>query len=180
MNFSKRTITVNDTDVELDVDVGLPIANVSTDMDRIASQMAWWGSVWAAAEREAAQVEAHYRQWRASKINEIVKRDPKLAEWKVKALVEADPKFLAFKRAAATTIENTTLARAVFDSLDKKSNQLQSKGAMQRSELAVTGMTTPEHPRSAAMHKHSNGTDVDHEQARTEKVRGIFRNKKRK
>jgi len=181
MDFGKRSITVNGIEVELDVNVDLPIADVSNDMDRVASQMAWWGSVWASAEREAAEVDAHYRRWRAMKLKQVLSKDPKLAEWKVKAEVESDAKFLEFKTAAATADENITLARAMFASAGKKANQLQSKGAMQRSELAATGMTTPEEPRSAPTHRRSTKDEPDNDtpddDARRDKVRGIFRTK---
>ncbi|MGW8177327.1 MAG: hypothetical protein ACWGQW_00800 [bacterium] len=145
--FKRRTITVNGILVELDTDVDLQVGALSGDMDKVASQMGFWGSVWASAVEERTNVDAHYRHWRAKTVEAILAEDPKLAEWKVKAKVEAGADFLKMKAALAISERNVTLAKAVFDSFDKKANQLQSKGAMSRSELDATGMSTPSKPR---------------------------------
>jgi hypothetical protein len=141
--FKRFSITVNGIQVELDVDLDLHVGALSGDMDKVASQMGFWGAVWAAAAEEHANVTAQYRRWRAQKAEAVLAVDKKLAEWKVKNKIEADPQFLAMKAAQAKAERHVILARAVFDSFDKKSNQLQSKGAMSRSELDATGMATP-------------------------------------
>jgi len=145
--FQKRTITVNGEEVTMDVRVDLFVGDLSGDMDKVAAQMGFWGNVWAAAIQERDDADAHYRAWRARTTGEILKADPKLAEWKVKSKIEAHPNFLKYKHATAIAEGNVIQCKATFESLDKKSNQLQSKGAMSRSELDATGMTTPEKPR---------------------------------
>jgi hypothetical protein len=151
VDFAKRSITVMGEKVDLNTKVDLPIADVSVDMSKVAAQIGWWGSVWAAAEKERMQSEAHYRRWRAGMTNGILDSDPKLAEWKLRARIEADPKFIEFKDALAQAEENVVLAKNQVEAFKAKGNQLQSRGAMQRSELDATGMTTPERPKSAPM-----------------------------
>lgn len=148
--FKVRTIKVNGVEVSLDTDVDLGVGDLTGDMDSVAAQMGFWGSVWSAAVQEIGDADAHYRHWRAQKANEVLKADPKLPEWKVRNRIESDPKFLVYKHALAVADNHVTLAKATFMSFDKKSNQLQSKGAMSRSELDATGMSTPATPRPKA------------------------------
>jgi len=145
--FKRRTITVNGSEVSLDIDVDLQIGALSGDMDTIAAQMGFWASVWAAAVREADEADAHYRNWRGRQIGEILRSDPKLAEYKVNARINAMDDFLKWKHAQALAAEHVVLAKGLFESLGRKSNQLQSKGAMSRKELDATGMATPSVPR---------------------------------
>jgi hypothetical protein len=136
--FSKREIVVSGEIISLDTGADLLIRDISTDMDNVASQMAWWGSVQALAECEKEQVDAQYRKWRAEKILEV---DPKFTapEWRVKALVEADDEFLAHKAEIARTIDNALAAKAMFMAFEKKANTLQSRGANQRTERDKAG-----------------------------------------
>lgn len=140
--FARRTMTVNGHEVVLDIDMDLQIGALSGDMDKVAAQMGFWGSVWAAAIREHEDADAHYRHWRARQVNAILESEPKLAEYKVNARINAMDGFLKLKSAQALASEHVAMARTMFDSLDKKSNQLQSKGAMSRSEIDATGMHT--------------------------------------
>jgi len=63
-----------------------------------ASMQADW------AKREGEELynqivaDAEYRQWRAKVINNLLTQDPKLSEWKIKALIEQDDKFVEFKQ----------------------------------------------------------------------------------
>lgn len=179
MNFGKREIVVMGQVVELNVDADLPIADISADMDKVAAQMAWWGSVWAAAEREKIDADAYYRRWRAQKTNDVLAADPKLAEWKLKAAIEADENFVKLKAALAQAEENTLLARNVFLSLDKKANQLQSRGAAARQTMAREGMATPAESRSASFEASDVGAPDD-VSARVERLKEINRAKKLK
>lgn len=124
----------------------LGIVDLSTDMDRVAALMGFWGSVWASAVEEHAMADAHYRSWRARETQRLLDSSPKLAEWKLKADIEASPHFLALKQAIASAERNVVHAKATFESFSKKANQLQSKGAMLRDELGATGMHTPSEP----------------------------------
>jgi len=135
-------LRVDGQDISIDLDAELEIGDVSSDMDQIAAQMAYWGSVWAAAEYERVRVEAHYRQWRAQRKQAISQQNTKLAEWKVTQEIQSDPDYVKLYRAQAEAVKNSTLAKSIFEAHRIKANMLQSKGAMMRSELDATGMST--------------------------------------
>lgn len=178
--FRKQTIVVNGTEVVVDVDEDLAIADLSGDMDTVASQMAYWGAVWAAAVREKMETDSHYRHWRAQQTELILEADKKLAEWKVKAKIESQEPFLKFKAALALAERNVTLTKAVFDSFDKKSNQLQSKGAMSRSEIDATGMHTPKKPKqrkSARKPRKLPAVPLKEDDERVSAMKDIFKKK---
>lgn len=149
MDFSKRKITVNGTEIEFDTRTHFPVGDISDDMRDVASAMAWWGSVWAAAEAERIVADSFYRAWRARLSEKLLSDDPKLSVEKLKNKVEAHPEFMKCKQALALAEENVTLCKAAFNSLEKKGNMLQSLGAKTREELRVTGLTTPSEPSSA-------------------------------
>jgi len=144
LSFETRTITVLGDSVEFDIRDGFPITDISDDMSKVASQMAWWGAVHAAAEREKIEVDAHYRAWRARETENFLKQDSKLSVDKLRAKVEALPEFLRFKKALAQAEENVILARSAFEALSKKGNMLQSRGAMEREERGKIGIRTTE------------------------------------
>jgi len=143
MSFNKIDITVNGEKLAMDLNETLEIGDISEDMKKVAAQMGFWGSVWAAAEGEMERCDAFYRKWRAETTKKLMAANDKMAEWKLKQEVEADPKFIQYKEAIAKSITNATLARSVFEAFKIKSNVLQSKGARERAELDSTGMTTP-------------------------------------
>lgn len=120
----------------------LTVGDISKDMDRVASIMAYWGTVWASAEQEKERTDRDYRSWRAVEARKILADDPKIAEWKAKASIEASKAFRQFKEAIATAARNVVLARTQFDSYRVKSSILQSRGAMLRSEVGATDMVT--------------------------------------
>jgi hypothetical protein len=144
VEFNKRTIIVQGVEIDIDIDEsGLAIADLSEDMGRVAAQLAWWASVWAAAEAERMQSDAFYRRWRALQGKALLEKDPKLSDEKRKIHIESDEKFLELKGAMAKAEENVVFAKGMFQAFEKKGNMLQSRGAMARGELAKTGMTTP-------------------------------------
>jgi len=60
-------------------------------------QVAW-------AKREGEELynqivaDAEYRQWRAKTVDTLLAQDPKLPEWKAKAAIEQDDKFVEYKQ----------------------------------------------------------------------------------
>jgi hypothetical protein len=148
LDFSKRTITVAGQAVEFNTKTWFPVSpDLSGDMGDVASAMAWWGSVWAAAAGEQIATDTFYRAWRARTSDALWADDPKLSLDKVKNKVEAHPDFSKLKAAMALAEENVTLAKCAFQALEKKGNMLQSLGANSRSELRATGMSTPIEPK---------------------------------
>lgn len=143
MNFMEIEIKVNGVVVKADIRDELEIVDINDDMNKVASQIAYWGSVWASAEQEAAAIEAYYRKWRADKGKAISERSDKLAEWKIRQMLESDGKFHAIKISLAEASRNVIIAKTMYESFRTKASMLQSKGAMLRAELDSTSMRTP-------------------------------------
>jgi hypothetical protein len=149
--FARQRIKVQGTVVDVYI-IGdgaeLPIgADLSEEMDRVSAQLAYWGSVAADAQAELTQVDAWYRRFRAQTSTEMLTRDPKASEWKVRNAVEGSDGFIKHKDAIALAEKNLGVCEAMVRAFEKKANQLQSRGARVRSELNSQGMTTPETPR---------------------------------
>lgn len=125
--------------VESDIQAELTITHVDKELRVVPAQMNRWAAVWAAAEAEYAQIDAQYRAWRGSMVEAILSGDPKRAEWKVRAEIEADPQFMKFKNALALALRNKTRSHAIFQSFETKARLLQTKGANARAELSKTG-----------------------------------------
>jgi hypothetical protein len=188
--FRNVKIVVSGHEVELDVDVDLSIANLDIDMDRVASQMGFWGSVWSAAIEENIFAKAHYRHWRAKMAEMLLAKEPKLSEWKIKVKIEATEEFLKFKRSLSISEKNVAISKNMFASFEKKSNQLQSKGAMSRTEIGAIGMSTPVTPKKRGRPKKSEQREkqqtkikkiepvVDDSDQRIQAMKAMFSKKK--
>ena len=120
----------------------MTIRDISSEQSQIASKMAWWGAVEAYAASKQFALVAMYRNWRASYSKAILEREPKLAEWKVKAQIEADDQFVDIKKEIGEAERVVLLARRTYGALEKMANQLQSIGAAKRGEMKLTGMNT--------------------------------------
>lgn len=149
--FARKKIKVQGIVVEvliLGKRAELPVdPDLSEEMDRVAAQLGYWGSVLASAKKERIQTDASYRRFRAKSLEAIIKNDPKLAFEKAKALVEASDGFSQFKEAIAQAEENAELCQAMVNAFDKKGNVLQSKGAFMRDVIKHQGKITTKKPR---------------------------------
>lgn len=163
--FAKQKIKVEGQVVEvliLGPGADLPIGpDLSEEMDRVAAQLGYWGAVLADAAGELKKVDAWYRKFRAEVTNEVLSRDPKIAEWKLKARIEATDGFIQHKTAIAMAEKNLRLCEAMVRAFDKKANQLQSKGAKMRTELNAQGMTTPAEERDRGWNLSGKGSEHD-------------------
>lgn len=149
--FARQTIKVDGAAVEVFImgkGATLPIgADLSEEMDRVSAQLGYWTAVAAEAKSEAIGVDAQYRAFRANAANAVLEATPNLAEWKVKARVDATAGFLQHKNAIAAAEKNLSLCEGMVLSFSKKANQLQSIGANTRSQMGAQGMTTPKRPK---------------------------------
>jgi hypothetical protein len=142
--FQNRTIEVDGQSVVVDCspDSDLWINDLTSDMARVAALIAYWASVRASATKERRLCDAAYRSWKARAKLAVITSAPKLAEWKVAAQVESEPKFLEFQAALATADSNVELCGDMVTAFCKKANVLQSRGATARQELERQGLTT--------------------------------------
>lgn len=142
MNKGIIKVAIGKETIEIDTAKETLIGDVSADMDRVASQIAWFGELLGAAEAERVRVDSGYRRWRAKIAKEMLKKDPKISEWKVKAEIESSNTFAEFKEAIAQAEHQYTALKELVAALKEKSPNLRSKGARQRAELDSTDMST--------------------------------------
>jgi hypothetical protein len=65
------------------------------------------------ATREVLRAELIYRQWKAGYIRALLEEDPKLSEWKIKALVEAAQQFGRHKTAQLEAARNLVVLQVL-------------------------------------------------------------------
>lgn len=144
MPFNKLSLVVDGQNVSIDFDEDMQIGDISEDMTKVASQVAFWGAVWAAAESESKRADAAYRQWRADQTNMVLEADPKMAEWKARAKVEELKTFVELKSAISQAEANAVSARQVCEAFKIKAHVLQSFGAHKRAEMFADDVHTSE------------------------------------
>lgn len=147
--------------IVVDINELLVIEDINNDMIKVAAQLGYWSKLIGAAEAEKIEVDAFYRRWRAEAGYRLLEKDAKLAEWKVRQVIEADDQFEILKKAQAAAAKNVATCRGICDSLRIKAQMLQSKGAMMRAELDSTGMSTPSKTSKSAKASTSDAGAMD-------------------
>ena len=113
------------------------VEDINDSMRKQAALMSWWGKVWATAEAEQIEADAHYRRWLGARLVELGTGKDALSEWKAKAAVESEETFIRMKKAIAQAARNVRIAQTQFMSAEKNASLLQSLGANAREELAA-------------------------------------------
>lgn len=116
--------------------------DLDSEMDTVAARIGFFGELLAAVNEEAIRLDTAYRSWRAAETMRLLKDDPKVSEWKVRAAIEASDKFRQFKDAKAKIKYNLVALDSLIQALAEKSPNLRSKGARLRAELEGLDMTT--------------------------------------
>lgn len=169
MDFGKRTIVVNGTKVSLDRS-DLIIHSIDDAQRHAASEMAWWGSVWAAAEEEHLKADAYYRQWRARLKVSIMDVKPAPAEHKVNALIESEKRFYELKSAIAKAKQNVITAETMFKSYDKQGAMAKSIGDRMVKEITGQGRNTRVRPDSSSTRDMPKATADTAEKSRLKEI----------
>ena len=141
LSFKRRVIKVQGVSIKIEPEEYI-INDIDDTQRKVSKQMAFWSSVWGAAVEEQIKADAFYRAWRADRTEALLKEDPKISEWKVKAKIEADPLFLKMKQAIAIASDNVTTSEHIWKTLDKRGNLSQSLGAKTRKEIAKQDLST--------------------------------------
>lgn len=84
--------------------------------------------------RLSADTDARYRAWKAGFKVDLLKDDPKMAEWKVTALAEAQPEFLAFKTEQAEWVGDLIYLRGLFEALRSKGFMVKARTDLARGQ----------------------------------------------
>ena len=98
--------------LEVQIDYTAP---ASCAPEALPEAIAEWRKLHGEAQAIVQLVEAEYRAWRAHATGEILHRDGKIAEWKMKAQLEADPTFIKYKEAGAAALKNEAAVRGMLD-----------------------------------------------------------------
>ena len=136
----KREVGGRDVIVELDTKSLEPSADLDSDAGSVASQVGLVGEILAVTTERLESADAKYRQWRATKAGTILHSDPKLAEWKVKAKVEADPGFMTHKNAIASLTGDLEFLRVYLSGLKTKASMIRGRIELTRSEWDGTSL----------------------------------------
>lgn len=137
-----KKIVIGVEEIEIDFEEESSITDIDKDMQEVSSQIGYYGAILAEAKAEELRLEAEYRKWRAGVSKDILSKDSKTAEWKVRAEIESRPKFESFKKAKAQIVLNVTSLESLIMALREKSTNLRSIGARERLERGSLDMTT--------------------------------------
>lgn len=142
--FATITLKIEGETIIAPVVHDLTIDEIGEDMDIVSAQMGYWSNVLAAAEEELAAADASYRSWRANMGIELAEHPntAKLAAHKIKDQIDGSAQFLEHKATIARRQRNVNTLTRLFQAFDKKGNQLQSRGAIQRAIIEKTGIQT--------------------------------------
>lgn len=112
IDWGKWELMINGTPV-----VGGAEEISQADFQDLPEKLPWWYHILAEAQYEAEQVQTHYRRWYGKFASDALKKDPKLAEWKIKAKSQDDPSFWSYKEAMAQTHRNVTMINGMIEGL---------------------------------------------------------------
>lgn len=101
----------------------------------VAVHLAYWGSIFGAKLEEEELADALYRQWHGTTTSALLSSEEKApAEWKVKAVLEADVAFMECKERIARSKREVASAKAIFDAYSRKADILARLIAREDSE----------------------------------------------
>lgn len=131
-----RTFVRNIDGREINVHLSLRDLEIGNDFVRematLPSLMGLVGELIADVTDAYQTADAEYRQWRGRQVGAVLAADAKLAEWKVKADVDADEEFAEHKRTIAGYEGDLEFLRGFQESLRAKSLMLNARVNMLR------------------------------------------------
>ena len=117
IDFGSFTMSVNGTEISFNLDDLQEL-----EADELTGLIARWGHVKAEAQCELMRVDNSYRSFRADCGVAMLAKDAKLAEWKVKQIIEDHPTFGQMKEGLALATRNLMLADAVLTALTSRAH----------------------------------------------------------
>jgi hypothetical protein len=129
------TVTIGGTTRILDVKADTDSGDLDEDMAAVAGLIGWYTQVLAAAREHSDLCSARYRSWQSQTLREFLMDDPRLAEWKAKAALNAEPAFMDHKTEQATAWKLVNRLSGAVKALEVKADMLRSRGAMFRTEV---------------------------------------------
>lgn len=136
----KALINIDGVEQEIDLAEILTINKPEVERFEVSVHLAYWGAIFGAKLEEEELADANYRHWHGETIKTLLKTEEKApAEWKVKAVVEASPGFLAAKQEIARSKRDVATAKAIFDAYSRKADILARLIARENTEHIRTG-----------------------------------------
>ena len=136
----KGTIIINEEEHQVDTDAALRITDPDADRATVAAEIGHWGAIWAESLQGKGEAEAQLDHWRASALSGLLRGDEKVSEWKAKAVVDAQPDYLALRQSIALWERNATLARCQFEAFKAKAGILEGLSYREHGEERVASM----------------------------------------
>lgn len=174
MPDNEITLDMDGALITVDVEGDTAIMDLSEDMTNVASILAWYGSLWAAARENLQEREDMYRAWRAEVSEQILEDDPKLSEWKVKNSVDNSTAFAAHKKGLRNAQRLVDRLTTALEAVRVKADMLRSKGANARAELDTTSLKT------RTQVPEDDGAEQMTRAERAAQVRATFANRKQR
>lgn len=128
---------VDDQLVQVEVDRNRLLratSNATLDANLVADHIGLISELLGDYMRRVALNDAQYRHWRGQAESAQLEADPKLPEWKVKAKVEGDPAFLAFKSEGAELKGDLEYLNGIFEALRAKGFMVTVRKDLQRTK----------------------------------------------
>lgn len=136
----KVLITVDGVEEEVDLASILTIRVPEQERMEVAVHLAYWGAIFGAKLEEEELADAAYRQWHGATVCALLASEEKApAEWKVKAVVEADKGFMECKERIARSKRDVASAKALFDAYSRKADILARLIAREDTERVRAG-----------------------------------------
>jgi len=124
----------------------LKFAGLEQELRDLPQVIGYIGRLHAEAKANIERVDKARRQFRAREAQKILKGNPKAAEWRVKADIEASAKWGSLKEELARAVRDEATLYSLYFSLQKKADLLQSLSANTRTE-AERGLNPERHDR---------------------------------
>lgn len=118
------TVKVGGETHSIDLDETLRIHNADAERHTVASDMAWWGVIAAAAEAQVGRLTAVAASWHAAALVKCLQEDEKMSEWKAKANATAHDEYKKIQTDIANAQEQAGRANTVHWSLVRKMDML--------------------------------------------------------
>lgn len=134
--MAKRIVTVKvggETHT-VDLDDSLRIHNADAERHEVAADMAWWGTIAAAAEGVVARLTAAAASWHADALSKCLKADEKMSEWKAKAAASGHPEYARMTADIAVASEQAAKAQTVHWAFVRKMSMLEAMLPGERSD----------------------------------------------
>lgn len=133
------TISIDGDDQTFDLEALLTVANPEMERNTVAVELAYWGGIWAAKLEEEEMADADYHHWRGETICDLLKKEEKAAEWKVKEFVNGSEGYLEVRRVWGKAKRDVQGAKAMFEAYSRKADILARLIAREDTERVRSG-----------------------------------------